>query len=255
MKHEIMENPLISIITPAYNSERFIGDAINSVLEQTYPNWEMVIVDDCSTDKTVEVIKQYKDPRIILIALEENGGPAIARNTAMDNANGRFYAFLDSDDQWVPQKLEKQLQFMLENDIAFSYTSYSKVDEVGTDLDKVVHVPKTISYNRLIKDNIIGCLTVMVDRDKVGSLKMVNIRTRQDWVLWLEILKRGFTAYGLQEVLAKYRERHNSVSSNKMKMIKQNWKVYVEIEGFNRMKSLAYIILNVLLKAKKYLLN
>ncbi|AST93383.1 MULTISPECIES: glycosyltransferase family 2 protein [Sutcliffiella] len=246
-------NPLISIVTPAYNSEAYIKDAIDSVLKQTYVNWEMIIVDDCSKDKTVEMVRQYSDPRIKLVQLSKNSGPAVARNTAMENARGRYLAFLDSDDQWLPEKLEKQLLHMQENDIAFSFTKYMKVDEDGKDIGTIVEAPDTLSYKRLLKDNVIGCLTVMVDKEKVGNLKMENIRTRQDWVLWLTILKKGFQAHGLQEVLAKYRERPNSVSSNKLKMAKQNWKVYREIEGFGLVKSIIIFIIHLFHKAKRIL--
>ncbi len=253
MKEEKQNKPMISIITPSYNSAKFIGDTIQSVLNQTYTNWEMVIVDDCSKDETVKIIQQYEDERIRLIQLQENSGPAIARNTAIEAAQGRYLSFLDSDDQWLPEKLEIQLRFMQEREIAFSYSKYKNMTEDGIETNTIVDVPEMVSYEDLLKHNVIGCLTVMIDKDKVGEVTMVNIRTRQDYVLWLDLCKRGFTAYGLQEVLAKYRIVENSVSSNKLKMAKQNWKVYREIEKLSLAKSLWYFMHYGYFKMKKYI--
>ncbi|MCD8503278.1 MAG: glycosyltransferase [Bacillaceae bacterium] len=248
---------LVSIITPAFNSARFIAEAIESVIAQTYSNWEMIIVDDCSTDQTVETVKKYveKDSRIKLVQLANNSGPAVARNTAMKQAKGQYLAFLDSDDQWLPEKLGKQLTFMQDNDIAFSFTKYMSIDEVGEEVGSVEEIPEQTSYHQLLKGNMIGCLTVMLDVTKVGSIEMVNIRTRQDYVLWLQLAKRGFVPYGLQEVLAKYRVVENSVSSNKVKMAKQNWKVYREIEQLNLFKSSFYFAHYMYVKLKKYLIK
>ncbi|MDG5786702.1 glycosyltransferase family 2 protein [Evansella sp. AB-P1] len=246
--------PLISIITPAYNSERFIRDTVESVLRQTFTNWEMIIVDDYSSDQTIEIIKEYmeQDERIKLIQLERNSGPAVARNTAMEHARGRYFAFLDSDDQWLPEKLEKQLTFMEENDIAFSYTNYIKINERGEEVCSVGNIPPKVNYHQLLKENVIGCLTVMLDTEKTGKVKMVNIRSRQDYVLWLSICKKGHTAYCLQEVLSVYRVVENSLSSNKIKMAKQNWKVYREIEKLSLLKSTWYFLFYVYFKIKKY---
>lgn len=249
-----MENQqeLVSVITPAYNAEKFIGDAIESVLAQTYAHWEMIIVDDCSTDETAKVVEQYSDKRIRFIQLKTNSGPAIARNTSIQNAKGRYIAFLDSDDMWQPEKLEKQLAFMRRHDIAFSYTAYENMGEDGKSLGTVVPVLEKANYDKLLKENVIGCLTVMLDLLKVGPVEMVNIRTRQDYVLWLDICKRGFLAYGLKEVLAKYRVVENSISSNKLKMARQNWKVYREIENLNLIKSVWYFTHYMYYKVKKY---
>lgn len=236
------QDPLISVITPAYNAERFIGDTIDSVLDQTYANWEMVIVDDRSTDNTTTIVEEYRkrDNRIKLIVLEENSGSAVARNTAMENAKGRYIAFLDSDDRWLPEKLEKQLHFMQEKDIAFSFTTYVRILEDGTKTNAVSSTPESVNYDDLMKRCVIGCLTVMLDRDKVGHLKMVNIRTRQDYVYWLTITKKGFLAYGLPEILAEYRLVGNSISSNKWKAAKRNWYVFRKIEKQSLPKSIWY---------------
>ncbi|QSB49341.1 glycosyltransferase family 2 protein [Parageobacillus toebii] len=229
------KDSLVSIVTPTYNAERFIKSAIQSVQLQTYSNWEMIIVDDCSQDNTVEIIKNEaeKDKRIKLIQLSKNSGAAVARNTAIQNARGKYIAFLDSDDLWYPEKLEKQVAFMQENDIAFSFTSYRIINEDGTETDKIINVPKEIDYKGLLKNTIIGCLTVMLDVSKLGLVQMPNIRTRQDTALWLSILKKGYKAYGIQEPLAKYRKVKGSISSNKLKMAKQNWIMYRDLENLN----------------------
>lgn len=232
----------VTVVTPAYNAERFIDQTIESVLDQTYPNWEMVIVDDSSTDRTVEIIKEYteKDARIKLIELEENSGSAVARNTAMDHATGKYLAFLDSDDLWLPEKLEKQVAFMEKKDIAFSFTKYRQMLEDGTSTNATTDAPDTVGYDRLMKHCVIGCLTVMLDKEKIGSERMVNIRTRQDYAFWLTLTRKGFLAYGLPEVLANYRLVENSISSNKFKAAKQNWYVYRHIEKQSLWKSIWY---------------
>lgn len=237
-------NPLISIITPAYNAEKFIVDTIESVCNQTYSNWEMIIVDDFSTDQTVFIVEAYvqKDARISLLRLKENSGSAIARNTAMDNAQGRFIAFLDSDDVWLPEKLEKQVRFMIKKNIAFSFTEYVRMKENGQLTNSVMKVPPSIGYVGLMKHCVIGCLTVMLDTEKTGKVKMINIRSRQDYVLWLTLTKNGFLAYGMQEVLAKYRVVKDSISSNKLKMVRQNWHVYRNIENQSVWKTLWYLL-------------
>jgi teichuronic acid biosynthesis glycosyltransferase TuaG len=232
MSNQVGNSPLISIVTPTYNSERYILDVINSVKSQTYSNWEMMIVDDCSSDNTRELLRKEteKDSRIKVHFLEENSGAAVARNTALQYAEGKYIAFLDSDDQWMPNKLEKQLEFMEKNGYAFSFTQYSLMDQDGNDLNKVIDVPESIDYDGLLKNTIIGCLTVMINREQTGYFEMPLIRTRQDYALWLSILKRGFKAYGLKETLSKYRVVKGSISSNKIKAAKRNWQVYRKIE-------------------------
>jgi teichuronic acid biosynthesis glycosyltransferase TuaG len=246
----------VSIITPAYNSEKFISHTIESVLAQTYQNWEMIIVDDKSNDKTIEIVQQYqkRDERIKLFQLPKNSGTGVARNTAIEKAQGRYLAFLDSDDQWFPNKLEKQLAFMQEKDIAFSYTAYVKMTEDGNMTDSIVHVPEKTNYEELLKHCVVGCLTVMLDKAKVGEVRMMNRRLRQDYVLWLTLAKKGFTPYGLQEVLAKYRVVSSSISSNKLKAAKQQWKVYREVEGLNIGKSIWYFLHYMFLATRKYFL-
>ncbi|MDX8047090.1 glycosyltransferase family 2 protein [Gracilibacillus sp. S3-1-1] len=253
----IKDQKLVSVITPTYNSETYIRETIESVRQQTYSNWEMVIVDDASTDQTISIIQEYQkaDDRIRLITLQTNQGAAVARNTAMEHAQGRYIAFLDSDDRWLPEKLAKQLAFMQEHDYAFTYTGYERVqeNEDGTTTNKEVEMPSKATYTELLKSCVIGCLTVMLDREKITDIRMSNIRARQDYALWLNLTRRGYTAYALQESLALYRVRGNSISSNKIKMAKQNWIVYRQIEKLSLLKSAWYFAHYVILKVKAYL--
>lgn len=248
-------NPLISVITPSYNAEKFIGETIESVIHQTYTNWEMIIVDDKSTDKTVQYVKEYqeRDNRIRLIELEENSGSAVARNTAMEHAGGEYLAFLDSDDLWKTEKLERQLAFMQENNIAFSFTKYVRIKEDATETKTVSKAPASVGYDDLMKHCVIGCLTVMLDKNKIGDVKMVDIRTRQDYVYWLTLTKKGFLAYGLPEVLAEYRLVENSISSNKLKAAKQNWYVFRHVEKQPLWKSIWYFTNYAVINVKKIL--
>ncbi|GAA0468399.1 glycosyltransferase family 2 protein [Alkalibacillus silvisoli] len=234
----------ISVITPAYNSEQFIEEAIRSVQAQTIDNWEMIIVDDCSKDRTVKIVESLKqqDSRIKLHKLDENKGAGYARNVAMDLAKGRFIAFLDSDDAWLPEKLEKQYQFMKRRGVGFSYTKYKLIDEDGHLSGAPYEVPSDLDFKDLLKFCHIGCLTVMLDRDKVGHVQMDLIRNRQDYLLWLDITREGVKAYALQEVLSKYRKVSNSISSNKLKVAKLNWKIYRERFGMNVIKSAWYFL-------------
>ncbi|MDR7073187.1 glycosyltransferase family 2 protein [Fictibacillus barbaricus] len=231
-QNKTTSTPLISIITPTFNGLKFIEYTANSIISQSYSKWEWLIVDDFSTDGTQQYLKELaqKDDRIKVTLLNENSGTAIARNTAIQEARGKYIAFLDSDDVWHPEKLNKQIRFMQENDYAFSFSQYRIMNEDGTHTEKLIKVPEKIDYNGLLKNTIIGCLTVMIDVEKIGKVSMPNIRTRQDFVLWLSILKKGFVAYGMQEELAYYRKVNGSISSNKLKAAKMNWKVYRNIE-------------------------
>ncbi len=235
---------LISIITPSYNSKRFIKDTIDSVLSQTYQNWEMIIVDDYSSDSSAEYVKNLikDESKIKLIVLEKNVGAAEARNRALEMANGRYVAFLDSDDIWLPEKLEKQLNFMQKNSYAFTFTSYIPISEDATKESSVMSVPLEIDYSGYCKNTIIGCLTVMIDKEKTGDFRMPNIKSSHDMALWLLIMKRGFKAYGLNRVLAKYRLVSTSNTSKKYKAVTDVWKVYREIEKISLIKSVWYFM-------------
>ncbi|WP_251360143.1 glycosyltransferase family 2 protein [Kangiella sp. TOML190] len=230
-----------SIITPMYNSEKEIVDTINSVLSQSYKHWELILIDDCSSDRTIEVVNKFAtlDKRIKLLRLEKNSGAAVARNMGIEHSQGRYIAFLDSDDNWSTNKLTKQVDFMKRNNYKFTYTAYNKVNEQGVLLNKV-GVPNRVDYFQLLKTNVIGCFTVIYDTDFFGKVFMPEIRKRQDFGLWLRLLKKVEFAYGLNECLGEYKVRSNSVSSNKLNTATYNWKLYREIENLSFIRSCYY---------------
>ena len=223
---------LISIITPCYNSSKFINECVNSVLLQSYCNWELLLVDDCSNDNSKELLLniEKKDERIKVTFLDTNIGAAHARNVAIQKAKGKYIAFLDSDDSWDSKKLDKQISFMVQNDIAFSFTSYQSISENGLDIISVIEAPYKMTYNNYLKNTIIGCLTVIIDREKVGDFEMPSIRSSHDMALWLLIMKRGFVAYGFNENLANYRIVSSSNTSSKWDAAKDVWRVYRNLE-------------------------
>ena len=234
-------NDLISIITPSYNSKCFIDDTIRSVLSQSYKNWEMIIVDDCSIDNSVEIIERIigDNPKIRLIKLENNVGSAQSRNAALEVANGRFIAFLDSDDIWHPDKLEKQVVFMLKRKAPISFTSYELIDENGESKNHIIHSVEKLTQIDYLKNTIIGFSTSMIDTQMVGnSFRMMDIRTRQDASLWITLLGKGFIAQGINEVLMKYRVHSQSISANKVKAAKQVWNLYFNLHGLGFLKSI-----------------
>lgn len=235
-----MNMPLVSIIMPSYNSSKFIEESIESVLKQTYTNWELLIVDDFSKDESVELISLYskKDDRIKLFLLNENVGAANARNIALDNARGRYIAFLDSDDVWFPNKLEVQLNFMTTNQYPFTFSSYNIITEEGREVNKIINAPSLINYRQYLKNTIIGCLTVVLDKDVVGDFRMPLTRSSHDMALWLLIMKRDFVAYGLNEVLASHRLVSTSNTAKKWKAARDVWKVYRRIENLSVLYSL-----------------
>ena len=246
-------SPLVSIITPSYNCTATIEKTIKSVIAQTMKDWEMLIVDDCSTDHSRELIKSIiaVDSRIKLIERTWNAGPAIARNIAIEHAQGRYIAFLDADDQWHPTKLEKQLKFMNEKDIALSYTAYNCLDSDGNHLRIYKPILK-VTYGDMLKSNRIGCLTAIYDTDKIGKVYMPNISKRQDLGLWLRILKQVDYALGMDEILADYLAvQANSVSSNKADAAKYQWRLYREIEKLNFKQSTFYFLNYAYLGLKK----
>lgn len=199
-------NDLVSIITPSYNTARFIAETINSVLAQTYTNWEMIIVDDCSKDDTDAVVATFADPRIRYLKNEKNSGAAVSRNRALREAKGKWIAFLDSDDLWDSTKLEKQIRFMEENDYHFSYTNYREVDDNGVSLGTAWTGPKKVSKFLMYTFNYMGCLTVMYDRDYVGLIQIADLKKRNDYAMWVKVAQKC-PAYLLDEMLATYRVR------------------------------------------------
>ncbi|MCO4322416.1 glycosyltransferase family 2 protein [Aliidiomarina quisquiliarum] len=232
---------LVTIITPSYNSSIFILKTLKSVTSQSFDNWEMIIVDDCSSDNSVEVIQSFadQDPRIKLIQLAENSGAAVARNTAIEAAKGRYIAFLDSDDAWSPDKLAKQLAFMQANDYPFTFAAYDKVDEAGKVFGHV-GVPDKVTYSDLLKSCSIGCLTAMYDTEFFGKVYMPLIRKRQDLGLWLKLLKKTKYAYGLNETLGFYKVRKDSISANKKSAALFTWRLYRDIEKLSLPKASYY---------------
>jgi len=234
---------MVSIITPAYNSEQFISQTIESVLCQTYTNWEMIIVDDGSTDNSVQIVEKYiqKDSRIKLIKLEKNSGPAIARNKAISEAKGRYIAFLDADDLWLAEKLNKQILFMDNNNLSFTYSSYHLIDE-NNHMFGTFKTRGYISYKSMLKTCSVGCLTAIYDTQVLGKQYMPNIAKRQDYGLWLQILKDINSTKGIIEPLATYRIVSNSVSSNKLTAALYQWKIYRDVEKLNLWKSIYYFV-------------
>lgn len=235
--------PTVSIITPTYNSADFVAETIAAIQAQTYTDWELLITDDCSTDNTVEIVKKYaaKDDRIKLFVLEKNGGGGVARNNSIEMAQGRYIAFCDSDDRWYPEKLEKQITFMQKNDCALSYTSYMTYSEEG-EMNGIVVCPNQISFSSVKRDCKIGCLTAMYDTSKVGKIYLPLIRKRQDWGLWIKVLRECNIAYGMKEPLAIYRLRTNSISHNKFDLVKYNIGVYREVLGWTKLRATLYFM-------------
>ena len=223
--------PLVSIVTPTYNSASFISETIASVAAQDFQNWEHIIVDDGSSDETVSIIKNQMtlDPRIKLITLDHNEGAAVARNAAIDASLGRFIAFLDADDLWLPSKLMIQIDYMLKNNAPFTYPSYQVIDEHGVGRN-AVHAPLRVSYNKILRNNTIGCLTAVYDTGYFGRVQMPLIRKRQDLGLWLKLLRCVPYAVSIPQVLAQYRVRPGSISHNKVSAAKFTWKLYREVE-------------------------
>lgn len=233
--------PLISVIMPAYNAKN-IEESIQSVLMQSYKNFELLIVDDCSSDDTIERIRKFDDDRIFVTSLNKNGGVANARNVAIENSNGDFIAFLDADDLWHPEKLRTQINFMLTNDISFSYTDFRSFEIKNQNklVGKIRRTRKSETFQSLLKKNGIGCLTVVISSNVLKKYRMKQVG-HEDYILWLDILvTEGITAYNAGEVLAEYRVDSNSLSGNKIKAAKWQWSIYREIYSFGVIKSLYY---------------
>ena len=245
-----MSEKLVSIITPTYNCAKFIARTLDSVQAQTYQNWEMIIVDDRSQDNTKEIVEEYmkNDSRIKYHLLDENSGAAVARTEAMRLANGSYMAFLDSDDVWMPDKLERQIKWMNDNGYAFSCTAYEQIDENDNLLNRTIKTIKKTDYNRLLLDCPVGNSTVVYDVEKMGKFEVPNIRKRNDDALWLQMLKKEKYIWGMPDVLMKYRIRQNSISSNKLKVIKYHWILYREIEHLSVIRSAFHIFMWCVIK-------
>ena len=242
-KEKEIEKEKVSIIVPMYNAEKFIGKTIESVLAQTYQNWEMLIMNDVSTDNSLAIVSVYakKDERIKIVNTEKNVGVVKGRNFLIDLASGKYIAFLDADDYWHNEKLEKQIKFMKEKNASISCTEYTRVKESEEKINDVI-IKEEISYNDMLKNNYLGCLTVIYDAEKIGKRYFKELEKNEDYVLWLEIVKDVNTIYGLKENLAYYRVLDNSRSSNKVKTAKVRWEIYRKIEKLSLLKSIYYFL-------------
>ena len=240
-----MDEPLVSIITPVFNSEKFLPETIESVLNQTYKNWEHLIIDDSSNDGSWKVIKSFteKDNRIKAFKLTENSGSGVARNYAISKARGKFIAFLDSDDLWVDNRLQDHIKFMMDGDYVFSHSSYGYIKEDGSLLNKVYQVSgREVDYKSLLKRTEISCLTAIYDQERIGKFFMPDLRRKQDYGLWLSILKAGYKSMPYPEVLAYYRQRKGSVTNKKSRLIIQHYEFLRNNEHLNILKSIKYTL-------------
>ncbi|MBR1930223.1 MAG: glycosyltransferase family 2 protein [Lachnospiraceae bacterium] len=232
------QNRLVSIIVPVYNVEKYITETIACVQAQSYPDWELLLVEDGSSDRTVacieELLERQRDERIRLILQKQNGGAARARNRGLQEAGGRYIAYLDADDLWVPDKLERELAFMEERKAAFVFTGYEFADEQGRGTGRVVRVPETLSYRQALQNTTIFTSTVLFDTELIAkeALEMPLIKS-EDTALWWKVLRSGYVAYGLDENLVKYRRAGKSLSSNKLEAIRRIWHLYRRAEGLS----------------------
>lgn len=239
---------LISVIVPVYNVEKYIEETISSVTAQTYGDWELLLVEDGSTDGTADVIQRCMEregtDRIRLIRQPSNGGAAKARNRGLREARGRYVAYLDADDLWVPEKLERQLRLMGEKDAAFGFTGYEFADEQGRGMGKIVHVPETLGYRQALGNTTIFTSTVMFDTEKIHKrlLEMPDVKS-EDTALWFRVLRGGYVAHGLDENLVRYRRGGNTLSSNKLEAMRRIWNLYRSQEDLSLPRSAYYFCL------------
>ena len=238
-----MRDDLVSIITPAYRAAGVIDETIRSVIAQSYPDWEMLIADDCSPDDTREVIRRWErtDPRIRLVELPKNGGPAEARNAAIQHAQGRWLAFLDSDDLWLPKKLERQLAFHRANGAKLSFTAFRRISADGSETGRLIEVPNCLAYKDLLANTAIATSTVIIDAASTGTIRMKKTYY-DDFACWLEVLRSGGRARGLNEDLMRYRVMSASVSRNKRNSAMQVWRTYRDVERLSFLPSLYYFL-------------
>lgn len=235
---------LVSVIMPVYNAEVFLKGAIQSVVSQTYSDWELLVVDDCSTDDSAAIIHKFmeQDSRIHYYKTDKpSGSPTLPRNIGIEHACGRYIAFLDSDDLWCPEKLEQQLPLFENSDTAIVFSDYEKVSELGVRNHRVVKAPEITDYRKLLYGNIIGCSTAVYDTKKTGKVFFEYVN-HEDYILWLSILKKGVVARNTGTVNTFYRVRNSSVSSNKRKAMLWQWNIYVHVEKVGYIKAIYYFI-------------
>ncbi len=228
-----LSSPLVSIITPAFNSAKVLPRAVASVQTQSFDDWEMIVVDDGSADETFAIAQELavQDARIRVLAQPQNTGPAQARNRAIQAAGGRFIAFLDADDAWLPEKLERQLAFMQEKRAGLSYTGFWRVSGGRR---HQVQVPFSVTRQQLLQGNVIGCLTAIYDREVYGTVEVPDLKMRQDYALWLDLLARSGPAYGLDQPLAEYFREPGSLSANRFRALVATWRLYRDHAGLSR---------------------
>jgi len=243
---------LVSIIMPSYNSEKYISSSIQSIIMQTFQNWELIITDDCSLDSTLTIIKKFMsiDNRIKMHVLVNNSGSGVARNNSIKFAKGRYIAFCDSDDMWVSNKLQFQLDFLKSNDLSFTYSSYSIINGDNVRVGEFI-VPKKISFNSLLKSCDIGCLTAIYDSKKIGKIFMPETRLRQDYGLWLKIFSKIDYTEGQLETLALYRVHENSISKNKIKAAIGHWTTMSKFSNKSNIINIFYFFIYVFKGFKK----
>lgn len=243
---------LVSVIMPVYNAETFLNQSIQSVIDQSYQDWELLIVDDCSSDNSASLIQHFaeSDKRIKYFKTDKpSGSPTLPRNIGIEKAQGRYIAFLDSDDVWLPHKLEEQLPLFKNKNTAIVFSNYEKITEEGKRNQRIVTAPRTTNYKQLLCGNVIGCLTAIYDTQKIGKIYFESIH-HEDYILWLAILKEGFIGRNTETVNALYRVRTQSVSSNKWKVLSWQWNIYINVEKVGYIKAI-YYFMNYALKAYK----
>ena len=231
--------PLVSIITPCYNSADFISESLDSILAQTYTNWELIVIDDKSEDNTAKIVEDFaqQHSNVKLIKLEKNAGVANARNIGLEYSKGKYIAFLDSDDVWLSEKLSRQVQFMEERSLPMSFCAYHRIDEAGKIISRKIEAPKSVNYNQLLSHNVIIFSTSLTLKSAIGDLKFIKAG-HEDWIFWLDLFKKCGSGYGINETLTLYRIRSNSVSANKLKAIGYTWKILREHEEIGLLKAM-----------------
>lgn len=250
-----MPRELISIIMPLYNKEKYIEETMKSIIKQTYTNWELIIIDDKSTDNSAKICNKYLNEKIKLVSMSENSGPALARNKGIELAKGRYIAFVDADDLWKEEKLEKQIEFMEENNYSFTYSQFQYINENGNAKNNKTEVQTKTTYKEALKNIRILTSTVIIDLKQINKelIKMPNV-VSEDIATWWQILKNGHIAYGLQECLVGYRVTKDSLSGNKIKSVINRWKLYIQYEKLSLVKSIYYFthyIFNAIIKRIK----
>ena len=257
MEDKQFQQGLVSIITPVYQAERYIEQTILSVMAQSYQDWEMILVDDCSNDRSASISKNYaeKDNRIKYCRLNKNSGAAVARNKAINSALGEYLAFLDSDDLWVPTKLEEQITFMNNHKCQFSFTRIKIIDSGNNTTKEYVPIPQKADYNYLLKRTVIATSTVIINRSTLPHFNMPLRRGGQDYATWLQLLRSIDYAYGLDECLTSYRVSSNSLSSNKLSSIRQVYEIQTEDEHISKYKAIINTICFCFYAFKKHFMK